>query len=86
MHARILVGQETIMASDAPPDRFNGQAGFTINISVESTEEADRLFAALSEKGSITMPISETFWAHRFGMLTDQFGVMWMVNYEKTPN
>ena len=46
-------------------------------------EEADRLFDALSVKGTINMPIQETFWAHRFGMLVDQFGTPWMVNCEK---
>jgi PhnB protein len=83
MHGRITLGDDVIMASDAPPGRFNGQSGFTINIGVDSPEEAERLFKALSEKAKICMPMGETFWALRFGMLTDQFGVPWMVNCEK---
>jgi PhnB protein len=83
IHGRIAVGDSVIMASDAPPDRFEKQAGFSINIGVDDPAEAERLFKALSEKAEICMPIGETFWAHRFGMLVDQFGVSWMVNCEK---
>jgi PhnB protein len=83
MHGRITIGDNVIMASDAPPERFMAQAGFSINIGVDTPEEAERLFKALSEKAEICMPIAETFWAQRFGMLKDQFGVPWMVNCEK---
>jgi PhnB protein len=82
-HARIKVGDMFLMASDCPPGRFEPAKGFNVNISVKDPAEADRLFGTLSEKGSITMPIQETFWAHRFGMLVDQFGTPWMVNCEK---
>lgn len=83
IHARIAIGENIIMASDAPPDRFTAPTGFSINIGVDTTEEAERLFKALSEKGEVYMPIAETFWALRFGMVTDQFGVPWMINCEK---
>lgn len=83
MHGRIALGDTVIMASDAPADCVSGLSGFSINISVQSTEEAERLFKALSEKAEIRMPMAQTFWAHRFGMLVDQFGVPWMVNNEK---
>lgn len=83
MHGRIELGDGVIMASDAPAGYFEKQAGFSINISVDSPAEAERLFKALSEKAEIGMPMAETFWAQRFGMLTDQFGVPWMVNCEK---
>jgi PhnB protein len=85
MHGRIALGDNVIMASDAPPGYFKDQTGFSLNIGVDTTEEAERLFKALSEKAEIGIPIAETFWAHRFGMLTDQFGVPWMVNCEKIP-
>jgi PhnB protein len=49
----------------------------------ESANEIDRVFSALSEKGQVTMPLQSTFWAARFGMLTDQFGMNWMLNFEK---
>ena len=83
MHGRIQLGNDFIMASDAPANCVADLAGFCININVDTPAEADRYFAALSEKAEIRMPIAETFWAHRFGMLQDQFGVPWMINCEK---
>jgi len=83
MHGRIVAGNNVIMASDCPPDRYSPQAGFSISINVETPAEADKYFKALSEGASIVMPIEETFWAQRFGMLIDKFGVSWMVNCEK---
>ena len=71
------------MASDCPPDRYEKPQGITISINIEKPEEAERIFAALSEKANVCMPIGETFWAQRFGMLTDQFGIPWMINCEK---
>jgi PhnB protein len=83
-HARMSIGDQVIMASDAPPERFNTPQGFDLSLGIESPEEADRIFAALSEGAqSINMPIAETFWAHRFGSLVDKFGTPWMVNCEK---
>ncbi len=84
LHARLSLGGQVIMASDAPPGRYEKPEGFSINISVTDPAEADRLFNALLEGGTVCMPIAETFWAKRFGMLTDRFGIPWMVNCEKT--
>ncbi|EKS27585.1 VOC family protein [Afipia felis] len=83
MHARMSIGDQIVMASDSPADRFNKPQGFDLNLSVEKPEEADRIFKALSEGAQITMPIAETFWAQRFGVLVDKFGTPWMVNCEK---
>ncbi|MBX9711171.1 MAG: glyoxalase/bleomycin resistance/extradiol dioxygenase family protein [Xanthobacteraceae bacterium] len=84
MHARMTIAGHLVMASDAPPERFNKPQGFDINLSVETPEEADRIFKSLSEGAqSVSMPIAETFWAHRFGALVDKFGTPWMVNCEK---
>jgi PhnB protein len=83
-HTRMQLGDKLLMGSDSPPGRFEKPKGFHVNISVTDPGQADRLFAALSENGTITMPIQETFWAARFGMLVDQFGTPWMVNCEKT--
>ena len=83
MHARITVGQNVLMLSDCPPDCYNVPKGITISINMDKPKEAERIFAALSKKGKVTMPIEETFWAVRFGMLTDQFGIPWMINCEK---
>jgi PhnB protein len=84
LHASITLNGQLIMASDAPPGRYSKPGGFSVNISVTDPKEADRIFSALSEGGAVHMPIAETFWAVRFGMFTDRFGIPWMVNCEKT--
>jgi PhnB protein len=83
MHARISVGDTLLMASDAPPGRYEKPQGFSVSLLVDKPAEAERVFKALAEKGTVTMPMAETFWAERFGMLVDQFGIAWMVNCEK---
>ena len=83
MHGRMTINGQVLMASDAPPGRYSKPGGFSVNISVTDPKEADRIFSALSEGGTIHMPIAETFWAVRFGMFTDRFGTPWMVNCEK---
>ncbi|MGY8565265.1 VOC family protein [Paracidovorax citrulli] len=80
-HSQLEVGSAILMAADGPPSE--GQGTTTINIEVESVEEAERVFAALSEGGTITVPIGETFWAKRWGMLQDRYGKPWMVNCMK---
>jgi PhnB protein len=86
MHARLAVGEETLMGSDAPPDRYEASKGISVCLGVDKPEDADRIFQALSEKATVTMPIQKTFWALRFGMLTDQFGIPWMINCEAPPH
>jgi PhnB protein len=83
MHARLEIGDQVLMASDAPPAYAQPNQGFNINIDVADPAEAERLFKALSENGTITMPFGQTFWAYRFGMLVDQFGIPWMINCEQ---
>jgi PhnB protein len=83
IHARIALGDDVIMGSDCPPDRFEGQHGFCLNIGVDTLEKAERYWNALKDKAEICMPFEETFWAERFGMLVDRFGIPWMVNCEK---
>jgi len=84
IHGRMRIGDMFLMASDAPPDRSDGtMKGFSVNLDVEKPAEAERIFKALAEKGTVRMPIGETFWAERFGMLTDQFGTPWMINCYK---
>jgi PhnB protein len=83
LHARMVVGDQVLMASDAPPGHFQAPQGFSVNIGVSDANQAERIFHALAEKGKVTMPIAETFWALRFGMLVDRFGIQRMVNCEK---
>ena len=82
MHASLSVGDEVLMGSDAPPDRFEASKGISVSLNVKTPAEAERVFAALSDQGQVQMPLQQTFWAARFGMLVDQFGVPWMVNCE----
>jgi PhnB protein len=83
MHARLRVGDRLLMGGDAPVQQAGSPQGFCVSIIVPSPDDAERIFAGLSEGGIVTMPMAETFWAHRFGMLTDRFGIPWMVNCEK---
>jgi PhnB protein len=60
--------------------------GFSVQLATTSADEAERVFAALGEGGSVTLPLAPTFWADRFGMLVDRFGVPWMINYDGEAN
>jgi len=80
MHACLQVGDDFVMASDAPAGHHEKSQGFSVSLNVETVEEAERLFAALADGGNVTMPLQETFWAERFGMTVDRFGIPWMVN------
>ncbi|SPF54001.1 Glyoxalase/bleomycin resistance protein/dioxygenase [Candidatus Sulfopaludibacter sp. SbA4] len=82
MHARLSVGNSLLMGSDAPPDHQAASNGFSVQIAVEDPADADRIFHELAEGGAVRMPIQKTFWAVRFGMLVDRFGIPWMVNCE----
>ena len=86
VHARMVLGDQILMGSDAPPNSYEQPRGFSVSLLAADTAEAERVFQALAENGTVQMPIQETFWAHRFGMLIDQFGIPWMVNHEKTAN
>jgi PhnB protein len=80
MHVSFRIGDTTVMASDG---RCTGQAnfqGFSLSLTVANEAEADRKFAALAEGGQVQMPMAKTFWSPRFGMVTDRFGVGWMVS------
>ena len=81
MHVRLQAGDQVLMTSDNHPDHpYDGVKGCSIALSVDQAEEADRIFNELSQGGTVAMPMQETFWAKRFGMLTDRFGVPWMIN------
>ena len=80
LHAQLTIGDIVLMGSDAPPDYFEKPQGFSVNLQFEDVAEAERVFQALSESGTIRMPLQETFWAKRFGMFVDRFGIPWMVN------
>ena len=78
MHATFHIGTTTLMASDGCEEgaRFEG---FTLSLALPTEAEVNRAFAALAEGGKVGMPLTKTFWSPRFGMVTDRFGVGWMV-------
>ncbi len=80
LHATLHVGDAVLMGADAPPEYFAQPQGFSVTVSIDDPKEAERIFEALAENGTIRMPIQQTFWAIRFGMLVDQFGIPWMIN------
>ena len=80
LHARMTIGEDVLMASDAPPGRFEPPKGFSVTIQLTDPSEAERIFRRLADGGTVQMPIQQTFWATRFGMLVDRFGTPWMVN------
>lgn len=85
MHASLRIGDTLLMASDG---RCEGQAafeGFSVSLTLGDEQEADRIFSALSAGGLITMPLEKTFWAPKFGMLQDKFGVGWMISVMHKP-
>ena len=79
MHATFRIGGTTLMASDGCEEgsSFNG---FSLSLAVPTEAEADRAFAALAAGGQVRMPLTKTFWSPRFGMLTDRFGIGWMIS------
>jgi len=80
LHARLTVGDEVLMASDAPPGHYEQPKGFSVSIQLNDRANAERIFNALAENGTIQMPFQQTFWAVGFGMLVDRFGIPWMIN------
>lgn len=85
LHARMSLNGQVIMASDAPPGRQSSNGGFFLSLGFTDTSEAERVFNTLAENGLVHMPLQQTFWAERFGMVNDQFGVPWMVNCGEPP-
>jgi PhnB protein len=81
LHATLAVGDQLLQGSDSPAE--HKARGFAISIGLADAAEAERIFAALADGGTVGMPIQETFWALRFGMVTDRFGTPWMINCEK---
>jgi len=83
MHASLDLSGQVLMGSDAGGEHFRKPQGFSVCLSVDKPEEAERIFSALAEGGEVGMALQETFWAARFGMATDRFGIPWMINCEK---
>ncbi len=79
MHAQIQIGDAMVLASDGRNQGKPNFQGFALTIFAKDETETDKIFAALGSEGHVTMPLAKTFFSPRFGMLTDKFGVGWMV-------
>jgi PhnB protein len=84
MHVTLHVGDQVLQGADAPTGQFSKPAGFCVAVHYEGAEEAQRVFAALSQDGKVQMPFQPTFWAKGFGMCIDRFGTPWIVNGGQT--
>jgi PhnB protein len=84
MHIHLSVDDQALLGSDAPPGhQDHAQGGFSVSLSLNDIVKGERVFRALAENGTVRMEFQKTFWAERFGMVTDQFGIPWMINCEK---
>jgi len=83
LHARMDIGETVLMGADIPPDRFQPMRSAYLSLIVGSIDEAERVYAVLSDGGEIFMPMQETFFAFRFAMLRDKFGTSWMLLHER---
>ncbi|MEO7316216.1 MAG: VOC family protein [Ginsengibacter sp.] len=86
MHVSLPIGKSILMGSDTGGDwapSFLQGNNFSISITGDSKDEADKLFNALAQDGKITMPLDHTFWGDYFGMLTDKFGINWMMSFNE---
>ena len=79
LHARMTLGGTELFGADIPPDRFQPMRSAYLSLSVDSVEEAERVYALLTDGGQIFMQMEETFFASRFAMLRDRFGTSWMI-------
>ena len=84
LFARMEIGETLLLGNDVPPARFQPMRSAYLSLSVDSIEEAERIYALLSDGGDIFMMMEETFFAHRFAMLRDRFGTSWMIIHERT--
>ena len=82
MHGSLRLGEQVLMGGDVAPDRYEEPRGFSLSLQIESTSDAERVFHDLARNGRVVMPLEKTFWAARFGMVVDRFGIPWLINCE----
>ena len=85
MHASLTIGGQVLMGADVPPNQYEAPQGFSLSLQIKSAAEAERIFRELANGGRVVMPLEKTFWAERFGMVADRFGISWLINCE-APN
>lgn len=82
MHASLTLGSQVLMGADVVPERYEAPKGFSLSLQLSDTADAERMFRQLSTNGKIVTPLEKTFWAARFGVVIDCFGVTWLINCE----
>jgi PhnB protein len=82
MHGSLTIGDQVLMGGDVAPDRYEKPKGFSLSLQMTSTTQAERIFQLLAQDGTVVMPLEKTFWAARFGMIVDRFGIPWLINCE----
>jgi PhnB protein len=82
MHGSLTLGAQVLMGGDVAPDRYEKPKGFSLSLQMTSTTQAERIFQLLAQDGTVVMPLEKTFWAARFGMVVDRFGIPWLINCE----
>jgi PhnB protein len=82
LHARLIIGENVLMGSDAPPEQYQQPKGFSVSIQTKDRAEGERIFNSLAENGTVQMSFEQTFWASGFGVCVDRYGIPWMVNCE----
>ena len=83
LHARLTIGDSALVGGDFLPEQGKQPQGVSLILSIDDPADAERVFAALAEHGTVAMPMQKTFWAARFGVVVDQFGIQWDVNCEQ---
>jgi PhnB protein len=82
MHGSLTVGGQVLMGGDVTPESYEAPKGFSLSLQIKSRAEAERIFDELGKDGRVTLPLEKTFWAERFGMVVDRFGIPWLINCE----
>ena len=82
MHGSVTVGGQVLMGADVVPGQYEEPKGISLSIHMKSAQEAERVFHELAKDGRVVLALEKTFWAERFGMVVDRFGVPWMINCE----
>ena len=83
MHGSVTIGDLMVNGGDVAPDRYEEPRGFSLSIQISSTDDAERIFRDLATGGKVVVPLAQTFWAARFGMVVDRFGIPWLINCEE---
>ena len=84
MHGSLALGGQVLMGGDVAPGSYEEPKGFSLSLQIESAADAERIFQELANGGRVVVPLEKTFWAERFGMLVDRFGIPWLINCEES--